>query len=135
VPLDLVIFMLGSNDLKLKFNPTPESICARMGALLDLAKEILAQPPAHKTEILLMAPVIPKPAHVYEDFQYPELEENAKRVAALYAELARDKGVHFFDGSKTLEASNQDGAHLEAATHLKFAEVMAREVARILKGR
>ena len=132
VPLDLVVFMLGTNDLKKKFNSVPEIICGRMQKLVQITKERCAEPPPCKTQILVMAPVIPRFQYLYEDLRHPEIESFARRQVGLYETMCQDEKVHFFDASAHLEASSLDGAHLEARVHQEFGKAVFGRIRQIL---
>ncbi len=122
VPLDLVIFMLGSNDLKKKYNPSVESITDRMRALVKLTKKITKEPPTHPSEILVIAPPIIRPEfYVSDDFNYPEALNYSKGLADAYQQMATDEAVHFLDAALHVTSSDKDGVHLEPEDHANLA--------------
>ena len=56
-PVDLVIIMLGTNDLKGIYGQTASEIACGAGALIDLARGTLAGPGDTPPRVLLVAPV------------------------------------------------------------------------------
>ncbi|MEW6058013.1 MAG: GDSL-type esterase/lipase family protein [Bdellovibrionota bacterium] len=124
VPLDLVIFMLGTNDLKAKYLPSPEVICQRMRDLVKITKALCSEYSPNGTKILVMVPAIPKRHAIYEDYHYDSLEPFARELVTLYETMSRQEEVYFLDASKHLESSELDGAHFEASVHLNFGEVV-----------
>ena len=129
-PLDLVVMMLGTNDLKNVFNVSPGEIAA--GAMV-LAKMILqsdaglhGRPP----KLLLMCP----PA-VGDLSQAPEIAEKftdgvekSLQLPARYRALARQLGCAFLDSQTVVVPSPHDGIHLDAAEHEKLGRAVAAAV-------
>ena len=55
-PLDVVVIMLGTNDLKARFNKTPWEIAAGVGVLVDIVKTAAAGRNEGVPEILVVSP-------------------------------------------------------------------------------
>lgn len=117
-PVDLLVIMLGVNDVKVRINAAASAIAEGMGKLIEVAKET-------KTvkEILIVAP----PAIVATDFPLRDLQFNGSReklfeVAKYYQKIAHHYGVRFLDLTNKLEASAIDGIHLSADTHALVAK-------------
>jgi lysophospholipase L1-like esterase len=131
-PLDLVIVMLGSNDLKRRFNPTPYDISH--GAQL-VAKAILASetgPQDGKPTVLMVCPppLIESPA--FRQILDPGAVELSHKLSPCYAACARECGAAFFDAGSVVTSSPADGLHWEAEGHLAFAQAMAGQVRKLL---
>ena len=125
VPLDLVIFMLGTNDLKLKYQPDPQVITQRMNQLVKITKTICSSPPNQSVEILVISPPVIKPKfYSHGDFDYPEAENYAKSLAPLYERMCEQEDIHFIDSANYVEVSDNDGSHLDAENHALFAEAL-----------
>ncbi len=129
-PLDLVVMMLGSNDLKSVFNvPAMEiangaSILARM--ILQSDAGIDARPP----KLLLICP----PA-VVDMSHAPEIAEKfgdsvarSRRLPQHYENVARQLGCAFLNAQDIVTASLLDGIHLEASEHEKLGNAVAAKV-------
>lgn len=131
-PLDLVLLMLGTNDLKHRFGLNGEDIAR--GAEY-LVQKILASacgpdrsgPP----QVLLICP-----PPIARETQWPGMfasgHEKSLRLAPLYAEIARQNGVHFFDAGGIISVDPADGVHFSAASHKKLGKTLARTVLAIL---
>jgi len=134
VPLDLVIFMLGTNDLKAKYQPTPESITHRMNELVKITKTICSSPPNQRAEILVISPPIVKPQYyIYDDFNYPEATQYAKGLAPYYENMCAQENAYFLNSANYVEVSDNDGSHLDAHNHALLAEAIWNKVQEILK--
>jgi lysophospholipase L1-like esterase len=132
-PIDLVILMLGTNDLKATFNLSPPEIAA--GAA-QLAKMILASdagPRAKAPKVLLVAP--PRMGHmphlpdVYE--KLTGAQEKSGRFPACYEAVAQALGCAYLNCQEFASPSPTDGIHLEAADHAKLGKAMAEAVKRM----
>lgn len=123
VPLDLVILMLGTNDLKPRYAVTAFEIAR---SLERLTRIVRAEAPG--ADILLVAPPPVAPAGV----QAPVFAGAEARQATLPAEIAAaaDRlGCGFVDAGPHVAVSEIDGIHWEAGAHRAFGAVIARAVA------
>ena len=122
-PLDWVILMLGTNDVKKHFNANPLVIARGMELLIDLTRRLT---PAAR--VLLIAPPpfgrISEFAEIFEGSS-GKLPGLAKR----YRELAERAGCEYLDAGEVVRPSDIDGVHWEAGEH----EKLGRAVAAILR--
>ncbi len=133
VPLDLTIIMLGTNDLKSKYSPTPIIIASRMRNLIQITKSICTSPPNNECKILLLSPPIIKPEYYsHGDFNYPEAASYSKELSKCYEELAKEEGVYFLDAAKYVTVSDEDGVHLDSENHKKLADIVWKNTQSIL---
>ncbi len=133
-PLDLVILMLGGNDMKTYFNRTPADICAGLADLVDTIQ--LSQYGVNFSQapdILLVAQTPPLPiCTTFSDADgiccFAGGIEKARALPALMKTLAEEKACHFVDLNGSVDASPIDGMHLDADGHKRVAEIMANAV-------
>jgi lysophospholipase L1-like esterase len=131
-PLDLVILMLGTNDLKNRFNPSAYDVSH--GAQL-VAKAILASetgPEDGAPRVLMVAPPPLADAPAFRQILAPDSVEISRRLAPYYRACAKECGAAFFDAAAVVQSSSVDGVHWEAAGHAAFAAAMAGEVRTLL---
>jgi lysophospholipase L1-like esterase len=129
-PIDLVILMLGTNDLKATYNLSPPEIAA--GAA-QLAKMILASeagPRAKPPKLLLVAPpLIGQTTHLPDIHEkLAGAQEKSARFPACYEAVAKSLGCAFLNSQEFTTPSPTDGIHLEAADHAKLGKAMAEKV-------
>jgi len=55
-PLDLVIILLGTNDLKMRFSVSAYDIAKSAGVLVDVVQRSMAGPDGRAPKVLLIAP-------------------------------------------------------------------------------
>ena len=120
LPLDLVIIMLGTNDLKYRFSVTASDIANGAGVLIDIAQRRITRPMYGSTpQVLLIAPpTVTKLIDFAEMFQ--GAREKSLRFGSLYARVASEKACAFYDASGVVACGEQDGIHFEVAEHRKL---------------
>ena len=108
---DLLIVMLGTNDLLLGFDADDTAAC--MKSFVRTIEKALPS-----IEVLLVAP--PPSAMIPEgceaDFAY---------LAELLSDAARDLGIHFTDAGLWPVSMACDGVHFSPEGHRRFAECLA----------
>lgn len=127
-PLDLIILMLGTNDLKIRFNKTALEIAMGMGALVQDIKSMPAGIGGKIPEIMLVSP-----PPILEDLRgwdgvFEGGREKSLKLADEYGRIADAMEVHFFDAGSAVESSAVDGFHLDAENHAKLAQAMAEAI-------
>ena len=116
-PVDLVILLLGTNDMKPAIAGTAVAAMQGMRRLVSLIqlnalRDGSAEPPA----ILIVAPppLCETANHEYSAMFAGGIEQS-KMLASLYADLADETGCGFYDAGSVAQASPVDGVHLDAA--------------------
>lgn len=137
-PFDLLIIMLGTNDLQVKFGLSAGQISQEMDRLLTKVRgftEYLMEPPA-RLKILLVSPI-----HVGENIENcadsevlggRTAVEKSRKLAPLMRAVAEKHDCYFMDASKIAEPGEADQLHMDAEGHQKMADAMFREVKKIL---
>lgn len=135
-PLDLIIIMLGTNDLKHRFQATAWDLGKAMGQVVDTVLAFPFGPVYQRPQILVVSPVLIKEG--IEKSMYGCFTREAARMshefAAEYRQVCREKGCHFFDAAMAAQASDEDRLHMTADEHGKLAKALETEVRRILEG-
>ena len=139
-PLDLVVIMLGTNDLKVEFNLTIGDITQGVKTLCEMvinSEYLEKQPP----EILLISPTL------IGDYVIPEFDEvissdkeffdkarkQSFQFAEHYEKAASELGIHFLDAAKIVNPSKSEGVHWDAEQHILFGKKIGKVIERILK--
>ena len=131
-PLDLLIVMLGTNDLKCTFNSTSIQIGDRAAALLHAA--VSFQPKVGGV-LLVSPPHVAETPDAELSRQFAGAVEKSSELAAHYKHAAAEHGCHFFDAASVARSDSLDGIHLDEANHKSLGLGIARELERIFSGR
>jgi len=128
-PLDLVIIMLGTNDLKKRFDVPASDIARGMGALakivLSSAAGIANQPP--KLLMVSPPPIAPLAGTPFEEM-FEGAPAKSEKLAGFYAQIAAEIGCAFFDAGSAIVSSPRDAIHIEPDQHLKLGEALVGQV-------
>ncbi len=131
-PIDLVILMLGTNDLKKRFSVSAFDIGRSIGLLLDKILASGTGPVGEAPKVLLMSP--PPVAKLTEFAEMFEgAQEKSKQLPAYYSQYAEERGCSFFDTGSLIRCSDADGIHFEPEEHVKLGKKVAELVQDILR--
>ena len=135
-PLDLLIIMLGSNDMKKKYRAKAASVAAGAEKLVEIAGTFLEIKQEYSPEILLISP-----PHIREGVSSSPFGDSfsekavkmSEELGDLYALAAQRQGCHFLDAAKIVVPSLEDHLHLTAGEHRKLALAVAEAVRAIFE--
>ena len=130
-PLDLIIIMLGSNDLKKRFGMTAFTIGGGVTALIKAARTYAMNAEGVPPKILIVSPP-PVAENIMETRHAPIFGEDSIAVSReLPHELRRVSKLmrcEFMDAAPYCEISAVDAVHLTREGHLRLAEAMREKV-------
>lgn len=131
VPLDLVIVMLGTNDLKRRYNLTASDIAQSAGDLARTAQLIAKNAADEPARVLLVAP--PPIAELTDyDLLFEGALEKSLKFSHYFALAAKWYKLDFFDAGSAIKSSPIDGIHFEGEEHHKLGKALAAKVRQIL---
>lgn len=128
-PIDLVVILLGTNDLKMRFSVSACDIANSAGVLVDIVLKSATGPGDQAPKVLLLAP-----PPVSRLTAFAEMFEGARakseRFGAHYGRVARERGCAYLNTAKVIVSSDLDGIHLEPEEHDKLGRAVAERVQR-----
>jgi lysophospholipase L1-like esterase len=130
-PVDLVIVMLGTNDLKRRFGLSAREIAAGAGLLLDVVAASGCGPRQAAPRALLVCPPPPGRLDQFAE-EFAGAAERARDLAAHYQAEAAERGCPFVDAGAHIGSSDTDGIHLDAPAHETLGVVLAKQVRELL---
>ncbi len=130
-PLDVVVIMLGTNDLKARFNKTPWEIAAGVGVLVDVVKAAKAGRKEGVPEILVVSPPPTSDSFPTYAEMFIGAAPKSHRLAAEYQRMAAERGVHFFDAGSVIKSSPVDGIHFDPEAQATLGKAIAVEIGKL----
>jgi lysophospholipase L1-like esterase len=132
-PLDLVIVMLGTNDLKFAARCRAFDAALGMGRLIEIVQHFPFNDNYPKPQLLIMSPpAIIETADEWFNELWGHAIEESKKFAHHYRLLAEKMKVHFFDAGSVAKADPTDGGHLDAANTRAIGEALVPVVRGLL---
>ncbi|MGB5560459.1 MAG: SGNH/GDSL hydrolase family protein [Paracoccaceae bacterium] len=123
-PIDFMTLMLGTNDLKTKFDVGPEQISQDVRTLLDIALSDEMQERHNDFKVLLICPPPILEQGVIAE-QFIGGRKKSLELSKAYADIAKARGVAFLDAGTVIESSPVDGIHFGAEMHAKLGHAVA----------
>lgn len=130
-PVDIVIMMLGTNDLKRTFQASVEEIAAGVQALLDVLISFPKEKQGFTPKIILIAPpeIGADMSNSPFDRSFDETAiTRSKEFARVYKELADKNRCIYFNAAEVVTASKVDSLHLDPESHVALADALAEIV-------
>lgn len=129
-PIDIVVMMLGSNDLKAVFNVPPSEVASGAGVLARLIVTSQAGPHNGAPKLLLICPPtvgdlthLPLLADKIQNGR-----ERSRQLPKHFEALATAYGCAYLDSQEIVVPSKHDGIHLDASEHKKLGKAIADKV-------
>ncbi len=126
-PLDLIIIMLGTNDLKARFSVTAYDVAEGAGTLVDMVSKSETGREESSPETLLVAPPPIAELSEYEDI-FRGARQKSRKLAREFRRISQEKDCHLLDAGQHIESSSKDGIHLEGSEQKKLGLALARKV-------
>lgn len=131
-PVDLVIVMLGTNDLKARFSLSANDIALGVQRLVKEIRGSDSGPNGTPPTVLLVAPVPVMETGVFEQI-FEGAAEKSRALPAFLEQVAKRQGIAFADMGKKATVDPIDGIHLDATAHAAIGEALADCVQNDLK--
>lgn len=129
-PLDVVVLMLGTNDLKNRFDRSAAQITDALSGLVDDIEQSVTNRDGTPPKIILMSPAH-LDHHAAAFNAHEELgaiaTEKSQQLSASLRTLAAARGVLFADAA-TVARVGDDGVHLTRDSHRGIAELVAKTI-------
>lgn len=131
-PVDLVVLLLGTNDLKARFCKSAMEIAKSAGRLVRAIRTSQYGPGDGPPQVLLIAP---PPITTLTDFAdvFAGSVEKSQQLARWYRTEAELHRVPFLDAGTVVRSSDLDGVHWDADQLPLFATAVANGVLDLLR--
>lgn len=136
-PIDLVIIMLGTNDMKNRFSLNASDISLGAGVLVNLALKSKSGDKWGAPKVLLVSPI-----HIGENIRESEFADlfnvdtvvqTSRMLAKYYEGIAGTYGCEYMDAAVVAAPSPVDALHLDAVGHGLLGKAIAENTRIILE--
>ncbi|MGZ6340999.1 MAG: SGNH/GDSL hydrolase family protein [Candidatus Limnocylindrales bacterium] len=131
-PLDVIVLMLGTNDLKAIFRQKATEVARGASVLVDLILGSGCGPGGSIPRVLLIAPPHVDATGEAELWGFGDAAAESRRFGALYRRVAKGTGSAFLDAGALVVPSPLDGVHLDPPGHALLGQAVVATVLRIL---
>lgn len=132
-PIDLVIIMLGTNDMQPHIAGTSIAAMQGMRRLVTIVQTHFAGPGIANPKVLIVSP--PRLCQTQDEFYIGFFDgtiEQSYRLADYYLNVAKEKNCDFFDAGTVAQTSPIDGVHLDKENTMNIGRALVPVVKRIL---
>lgn len=129
LPLDLVVILLGTNDLKAMYARSALRIATGAARLLAIVRDIgagVGTPYASPDVLLICPPPLGAMNHFVEMFAGGH--DKARALPPLYAQVAGLAGAAFLDAGRVIATDGADGLHWTAGAHRRLGPAVAQTI-------
>ncbi len=129
LPLDQVVILLGTNDLKAMYARSPLRIAVGAARLLAIVRDIGAGVGTtyDSPDVMLVCPPpLGEMSHFTEMFAGGHAK--ARALPPLYAQVAALAGAAFLDAGRMISSDGADGLHWTAATQHRLGHAVAEAI-------
>lgn len=124
-PVDVVIMMLGSNDMKDVFHATAKESAKGASQLVDIIQTFTVEKQGFAPKVILVSPPeigIDVVKGGFCNSFSKTAHERSKEFIKYFSAVAKEKGCILVDAAKVVRASEVDSLHLAPNEHRKLAE-------------
>lgn len=140
-PLDLVIIMLGTNDLQARKDITLEELPVGISRLVDIVQsEWFSGRDMKPPKVLIMAPVEVHSAAPNGRISYREKFRGeigfglSRKFPEVYRKVAQEKGCYYLNAAEYACPGDADGLHFDGECHIRLGKAVAEKVKEIFSG-
>ena len=127
-PIDLIILMLGTNDMKERFNREPSRIVEGIENLIDEIKKYALEEETIEPQVIIVSPPLVDETVEGVKEKYLGAGGKSTKLGELYEKVAKKFNYKFIDISKVVSPSKKDGYHLEPESHQVIADLFFNEI-------
>lgn len=130
-PLDMVVVMLGNNDLKPKFGREVDSVATALEGYIDNIERTAWTRTGGVPAILLVSPIhldVGQPEFAEQGSEYDaESARKSRELATAIQRVTQNRRALFVDAA-TVACPGIDGIHLSRDSHEPLAQLIAQEI-------
>ncbi|MBI5133806.1 MAG: SGNH/GDSL hydrolase family protein [Candidatus Taylorbacteria bacterium] len=130
-PLDLVIVMLGTNDVKSTYSLSSEDIASHLEETIGLIQSDELDMEETPKILVICPPSVITPSDGKIDPRMERASEKFESLPGLFKRVAEKMGCEFLNAGDHISSSAIDGYHLDEAAHLALAKAVRNRIANL----
>jgi lysophospholipase L1-like esterase len=123
LPLDFIIIMLGTNDVKNTYNKTPEEIANSLAEYVEYTRKVVNEKGLKQPKIILVSPT-PIDERSIQDVYDETSVQKSLELAVKINSIAEKLDCAFIDAGKHAKVG-EDGIHLTRESNEPLAQAIA----------
>lgn len=131
-PIDLLILMLGTNDLKNRFSLQPDEIALGLAALIQIARSLGVGPAGGDPKVLVIVPPV-LPARMNSGGFY-KAHDHSLCLADSFRRIVSPLGCEVLNSMDAFDGKTPHDLHLETSEHAALAQAVAQRVRGMFEG-
>ena len=131
-PIDILIVMLGNNDIKERYNKTAERIADSITELVAYMEGVLKEKQPEDFKVILVSPKGIDERVLGDEFNKDSIEKS-HMLGGLLKARAKAHGWEFIDADIPDVILSCDGLHLAATGHKALAEHIIHKIEEIMR--
>ena len=124
--LDVVILMLGTNDLKHHLDVSAIETAQGIERLIEKIEADSERKIQDTPKILIVSPPGIRAGSLMSGSLFQGALEKLRELPRLFSEVAANKGCYYLDEAQFVKPSTVDGLHLDERGHARLAQVITR---------
>ncbi|MEO6761532.1 MAG: SGNH/GDSL hydrolase family protein [Candidatus Saccharimonadales bacterium] len=134
-PLDIVIIMLGTSDLKLEFSRSADGVAQAISGLVGTTREISKDRAGNPPQVILVSPAhidsdAPRFSEFYTGLYDITSAQKSQELAATISVVAQKAGCQFVDAARVAVAG-ADGIHFNQESHAALARLLKPSIEKL----
>ena len=125
-PIDIIIVMLGTNDMKSTYSLSAEDIASHLGQTIQFIRKESSKP---KPKILVICPpLVVNPIGQELDERLIDAPDTSRLLPPLYERVSQEFGCLYINAGELISLDNTDGYHFAAEHHKALGEKVANVI-------
>ncbi len=126
-PIDIIIIMLGTNDMKVRYELSAVDIAGHLQQTIEFIQKETVGADGQQPQILVIyPPFVVKPQNRELDVRMKNAVATSHELEPLYREMASKFDCLYLNSADFISLENTDGYHLAAKDHKLLGERVAK---------
>ena len=130
-PIDLVIIMLGTNDIISMLNKSAEESASGMLSLIRIIYQSLSGPKGGIPKVMMISPPVIGKLSGFMSLYYNSRKDESGKLAHFHKMFSEQFGCNFIDSNEYIKTCEPDGLHISREAQKLLGIKVAEEVRNI----